>query len=191
MEVMQIVPIVTITDLLRLLPEIWINPESPVLEVDFQEDQSHPDEYLQATVVTLDVVDDGFCAGLNGLADRFFYQPTHQRVALDAARDGVAVVSNRAIIRERDRAREQVVAPQQPLRQNVLVVEGLVFGFRAADEAAIADAEVVDKSLRAEKDDLAGSIDDRTVLDHVRHDDLPLTASQLARVLRRGACAAR
>jgi hypothetical protein len=47
---------------------------------------------------------------------------------MDATRDGVAVVSNRAIVRQRDRAREQIVPTQQPLRQDVLVVEWLVLG---------------------------------------------------------------
>src|SRR5262249_43490305 len=74
----------------------------------------------------------------------------------------------------------------------VLVIERLVFRSRAADEAAIAQADVINKSLGAEKDHLPGSIDDRAVLGYVRHvDDLWLTVRQVAHASRRGACAVR
>jgi hypothetical protein len=63
----------------------------------------------------------------------------------------------------------------------VLIVEWLIFGFRAADEAAVAETDVVDKSLPAEKYYLPGSIGNRTVLGYVRHGDLRLTVGQVAR----------
>jgi hypothetical protein len=54
----------------------------------------------------------------------------------------------------------------------VLVVERLLFGSRAADEAAIAQTDVVDEALRAEENYLSGSVNNRAIFGHVRHSDL-------------------
>jgi isocitrate/isopropylmalate dehydrogenase len=61
----------------------------------------------------------------------------------------------------------------------VLVVERLLFGSRAADEAAIAQTGVVDEALRAEENYLSGSINDRAVFSHIRHSNLCLMAAKV------------
>jgi hypothetical protein len=65
-----------------------------------------------------------------------------------AARHRVPVIARCRSVRQVDLALEEVVPPQQPFWDHMLVVEGDGAGLSAADETAIAKADVTDEPLQ-------------------------------------------
>ncbi len=57
------------------------------------------------------------------------------------------------VIRQRDGRGEQVVPPQEPSRDHVLVVEGDAGRSGPANETAVPEADVANKAIEAEIDD--------------------------------------
>jgi hypothetical protein len=63
------------------------------------------------------------------------------------------------------------VTAEHPIWQYVLVIERLVFGFSAANKAAVAQTDVVYEPLGAEKEDSSSLIHDRAIIRHGPHVD--------------------
>jgi hypothetical protein len=130
--------------------------------VHLQEQQAEPHEQ-QLPALVVQAGRDGCGIAIKQLRDRVLDRSAKQAVAGLAAGHTVAAVLAALTRRQRDLLVEESIAPEDPARHDVLVVEVLPVR-RAADEAAIAVADVADEARTPEQQDAPVLADDGVVL---------------------------
>ena len=126
--------------------------------MELQVDEAEPYEEFEAAAVRDEILDRVWTA-VDNLADPLLDNVSHQGVAFGATWNCMTVVTCGPAIGQRDCTGEQIVSPEQPFGEHVLIVERLLTRLRSANEAAISEADVIDESSSAEEDDLAVLID--------------------------------
>lgn len=102
--------------------------------------------------------------------DRRFDLRAHEAITVLTTGNSVGAVANLVAVGERNRTIKQIESPQQPGRQNVLIIKRFRSRLCAADKAAMPQTDVIDKALCAEEDNLSARVLDRTIWSFSPHE---------------------
>jgi len=137
MYVMKLTPIMQFTDLFAALPSVEVKVKGLILQVGLNKDQAHPAKESPSSVL-LELLVYGRGPFSEQRTHRIFKLLPHKGIASGTAGNCKAAITECCAVWEGDGFIVQSIFPEQPIRKNMLIVEGGRLGTYTTNEATVA-----------------------------------------------------